>query len=89
MKTSREILKTIKHIEEEGKKAYMLGKAIDISLVMNILQLEYFANIARIKELLEKHFGEEPLDYEPESNTIEFRRDMDTTEWKKEENKSS
>ena len=51
-------------VEMEGKRAYMLGKQLDISSVMTKLQLEFFANAARIKELLEKNMGEKPLDYE-------------------------
>ena len=51
-------------VEMEGKRAYLSGKQLDISSVMTKLQLEFFANAARIKELLEKNMGEKPLDYE-------------------------
>jgi len=64
MKNSKEILEIIQMVEMEGKRAYMLGKQLDISSVMTKLQLEFFANAARIKELLEKNMGEKPLDYE-------------------------
>lgn len=64
MKNSKEILEIIQMGEMEGKRAYLLGKQLDISSVMTKLQLEVFANAARIKELLEKNMGEKPLDYE-------------------------
>jgi len=64
MKNSKEILEIIQMVEMEGKRAYLLGKQLDISSVMTKLQLEFFANAARIKELLEKNMGEKPLDYE-------------------------
>lgn len=89
MKSSQDILRAIKQVEEEGKKAYMLGKALDISPLISRLQLEYFANVARIRELLEKNYGEKPLDYEPESGTIELSRDLETEEWKSKEDSSS
>ena len=56
-KNDIEILEIIQMVEMEGKRAYLLGKQLDISSVMTKLQLEFFANAARIKELLEKNMG--------------------------------
>ena len=85
MKTSKDILALIRDVEEKSREAYMLGKVLNISALITQLQLEEFANVARIKELLEKHFGEEPLDYEPDTGTIELSRDLETEEWKSKE----
>lgn len=82
MQSSKELLKTIQKIDEAAKDAYLLGKGgIDIGPLMARLQMESFANIARIRELLEKKFGEESLD-----GIIELRGDLVSTEREEKDN---
>lgn len=86
IKTSKDILEGILIIEMEAQRAYLLGKRLDVSAAMARLQMESFANIARIRELLEKQMGEKPLDYEslPEQG-IGLDGNMDSEERKEEE----
>lgn len=81
IKTSEDILEGILLMEMEAQRAYMLGKRLDVSAVMARLQMESYANIARIRELLEKQMGEKPLDYEPlPEQGIELGGPVDTEE---------
>ncbi len=84
MRNSREILELKEKIEQKAREAYMMGKQLDITPLMSDLQLDYFANVSRIRELLEKKMGELPLD-----GTIELCRDVDFKKQTEEKNNSS
>lgn len=81
--TAIEILSFKDIIQQKAREADLLGKRLDVSPLMFELQIENYANIARIRELLEKKFGETPL------YGIELRGEVVTSEWEDQSNQEA